>query len=115
MATTSPRERVSVPRQPDDYSREAAEMRREFLREQTGVSLEHVGSYSFAPSPLPGNIEHFTGVAQVPIGIAGPLLVDGEHAEGEFYVPMATAEGTLVVMVVTFESGRWAKRAKLTS
>src|SRR3954447_3558613 len=96
MATTSPRERVSVPRQPDDYSREAAEMRREFLREQTGVSLEHVGSYSFDPSPLPGNIERFTGVAQVPIGIAGPLLVDGEHAEGEFYVPMATAEGTLV-------------------
>ena len=45
---------------------------------------------------LPGNIEHFTGVAQVPIGIAGPLLVDGEHAQGEFYVPLATAEGTLV-------------------
>src|SRR5213083_2051993 len=96
MATTSPRERVSVPRQPDDYSREAAEMRREFLRERTGASLEHVGSYSFDPSPLPGNIEHFTGVAQVPLGIAGPLLVDGEHAQGEFYVPMATAEGTLV-------------------
>ena len=45
---------------------------------------------------LPGNIEHFIGVAQVPIGIAGPLLVNGEHAQGEFYVPMATAEGTLV-------------------
>ena len=32
----------------------------------------------------------------MPIGIAGPLLVDGEHAKGEFYVPLATAEGTLV-------------------
>ncbi len=32
----------------------------------------------------------------MPIGLAGPLLVDGEHANGEFYVPMATAEGTLV-------------------
>ena len=32
----------------------------------------------------------------MPIGIAGPLLVDGEHAQGEFYVPMATTEGTLV-------------------
>ena len=48
------------------------------------------------PSILPGNIEHFTGVAQVPIGIAGPLLVNGEHAQGEFYVPLATTEGTLV-------------------
>jgi hydroxymethylglutaryl-CoA reductase (NADPH) len=45
---------------------------------------------------LRGNVEHFTGVAQVPIGIAGPLLIDGEHAKGQFYVPLATAEGTLV-------------------
>src|SRR3954470_2353317 len=96
MATTSPRERVSVPRQPDDYSRDAAAMRREFLRERAGASLEHVGAYSFDPSGLPGNVEQFIGVAQVPLGIAGPLLVDGEHAQGEFYVPMATAEGTLV-------------------
>jgi len=48
---------------------------------------------SFDPELLPGNIEHF---AQVPIGIAGPLLVDGEDAQGEFYVPLATTEGTLV-------------------
>jgi hydroxymethylglutaryl-CoA reductase len=27
-------------------------------------------------------------------GSAGPLLVHGEHAQGEFYVPLATAEGT---------------------
>ena len=96
MASTTPRDRVSVPRQSDDYTREAAEARRDFLGEQVGATLEHVGSYSFDPSVLPGNIEHFTGVAQVPLGIAGPLLVDGEHAQGEFYVPMATAEGTLV-------------------
>ncbi|MBI5105888.1 MAG: hydroxymethylglutaryl-CoA reductase [Solirubrobacterales bacterium] len=60
------------------------------------LHTDHVGSYSFDPGVLPGNIEHFTGVAQVPIGVAGPLLVDGEHAQGEFYVPLATAEGTLV-------------------
>ena len=48
------------------------------------------------PAVLPGNVENFVGVAQVPIGLAGPLLVDGEHAKGEFYVPLATAEGTLV-------------------
>ena len=30
----------------------------------------------------------------VPIGFAGPMLVNGEHAKGEFYVPIAT-EGTL--------------------
>jgi hydroxymethylglutaryl-CoA reductase (NADPH) len=29
-------------------------------------------------------VENFTGVARVPIGFAGPLLVDGEDAQGEF-------------------------------
>ncbi len=86
-----------IPRDPDDdYTAEAAARRRAFVREQTGASLDHVGAHSFDPSVLPGNVEHFTGVAQVPIGLAGPLLVDGEHARGEFYVPLATTEGTLV-------------------
>jgi hydroxymethylglutaryl-CoA reductase (NADPH) len=86
-----------IPRDPDnDYTREAADSRRDFVREQTGADLEHISSYSFDPAEGAGNIEHFVGVAQVPLGVAGPLLVDGEHAQGEFYVPMATAEGTLV-------------------
>ena len=86
-----------IPRDPEnDYTPEAAAARREFLTERTGTSLEHVGASSFDPAILPGNVENFIGVAQVPIGLAGPLLVDGEHANGEFYVPMATAEGTLV-------------------
>ncbi|HNG55999.1 MAG TPA: hydroxymethylglutaryl-CoA reductase [Solirubrobacterales bacterium] len=86
-----------IPRDPEnDYSREAAEARRDLVREQTGAELEHVGSYSFDPAVLPGNIENFIGVAQMPVGLAGPLLIDGEHAQGEFYVPMATTEGTLV-------------------
>ena len=87
----------SIPRdRENDYTPAAAQARRDFLAEQTGAALEHVGSYSFDPAVAQGNVEHFTGVAQVPIGVAGPLLVHGEHAQGEFYVPLATAEGTLV-------------------
>jgi len=87
----------SIPRdRENDYTPEAAQRRRAFLADQTGVELEHVGSYSFDPALAQGNVEHFTGVAQVPIGVAGPLLVDGEHAQGSFYVPLATAEGTLI-------------------
>jgi hydroxymethylglutaryl-CoA reductase (NADPH) len=97
MSAGETRDRVPVPRdRDDDYTREAARARQEFAHEQTGTSLEHVSSYSFDPSILTGNVEHFVGVAQVPIGLAGPLLVNGEHAQGEFYVPLATAEGTLV-------------------
>lgn len=88
---------AKIPRNKDnDYTREAAEARREFAKEQTSAELKHVGKYSFEPSVLPGNIENFIGAAQVPIGLAGPLLVNGEYAKGEFFVPLATTEGTLV-------------------
>ncbi len=94
MTDASPR----IPRRKgaDDYTAEAAAARRAFAQEQTGAALEHVGSFSTDPGELPGNVENFMGVAQVPIGLAGPLLVDGEHAKGEFWVPLATVEGTLV-------------------
>ena len=88
---------MSIPRSADnDYTREAADQRRAFAEEHTSAQLDHVSRYSFDPSETAGNIENFVGVAQVPLGLAGPMVVHGEHAEGEFYVPMATAEGTLV-------------------
>ena len=94
---TGERPAGAVPRDPeDDYSQEVIRARQEFVRQQTGVELEHINRFSFEPRVTQGNIEHFTGVAQVPLGIAGPLLVHGGHAEGEFYVPLATSEGTLV-------------------
>src|SRR3954452_254298 len=94
-ATTTTTTRI--PRDADnDYSRDAARTRLDFVRERTGAGMDHVGSYSFDPGVLPGNVEHFMGVAQVPLGVAGPLLVNGEHAQGEFLVAMATTEGTLV-------------------
>lgn len=80
----------------NDYTREMAENRRQFLKERTRCEMKHAGAYSFDPAMLPGNIENFIGVAQVPLGIAGPLVVNGEYAKGEFYIPLATTEGTLV-------------------
>ena len=86
-----------LPRSKDnDYTREMAEKRRLFIKQETGVDLDHVGQFSFDPAVTGGNIEHFTGVAQVPIGIAGPVKIKGEYAKGDFYIPMATSEGTLV-------------------
>lgn len=87
-----------------------AATRRQFVKEKTGAEMNHVGTFSIEPDTLPGNIEHFTGVAQVPIGLAGPLIIEGVDAHGEFYVPMATTEGTLVAsynrgMRLTAESG----------
>jgi hydroxymethylglutaryl-CoA reductase (NADPH) len=89
--------RVVIPRsKTDDYDEEIIKIRQKFVEDYTGKKLEHISQYSFDPHIAAGNCEHFTGVAQVPIGFAGPMLVNGEHAQGEFLIPMATAEGTLV-------------------
>ncbi len=88
--TTIPRDRV------DDYSDEAIRARQEFVQAFSGEKMEHLPHYSFDPHTTQGNIENFTGVAQIPIGFAGPVTINGEHAKGDFIVPMATTEGTLV-------------------
>ncbi|MEP1447411.1 MAG: hydroxymethylglutaryl-CoA reductase [Paraglaciecola sp.] len=80
----------------NDHSHEWAEKRRQFLTEKTGATLDNTGHYSVDPGQLPGNVENFIGVVQLPVGIAGPIQINGEHANGLFYVPLATTEGTLV-------------------
>ncbi|REL26569.1 hydroxymethylglutaryl-CoA reductase [Thalassotalea euphylliae] len=86
-----------IPRSSEnDYTDEMAQVRRDFIHQQTGATLEHTGNYSIGTDVLPGNIENFIGVVQMPVGVAGPVQIDGEYAQGEFYIPLATTEGTLV-------------------
>ena len=80
----------------NDHTREMATQRAAFIEAMSGTKLDTISSYTIDPAVTHGNIENFVGTAQVPIGIAGPLLMDGEHAQGNFYIPMATTEGTLV-------------------
>jgi len=42
------------------------------------------------------NIENFIGTAKVPVGVIGPVRVNGVNANGDFFVPMATSEAALV-------------------
>lgn len=42
------------------------------------------------------NIENFIGTAKVPVGVAGPLRVNGLFAQGDYYVPLAITEAALV-------------------
>lgn len=86
-----------IPRDKEnDYTAEMMAARRDFVAEKTGESLSLVGQSGIDPSVLSGNVEHAVGAAQVPIGVAGPLHIKGDHVDGEVYVPMATSEGTLV-------------------
>ena len=80
----------------DNYSRGIIRKRQKFVEKFSGAKLKHVTKYSIDPKGTQGNVENFTGVAQIPLGVAGPLTVNGEHAKGDFLVPLATSEGTLV-------------------
>lgn len=86
-----------VPRFADHgYGEAELELRRRFLEERTGARLEHVARHSMPGESMRGNIENPIGAAQVPLGVAGPLVVNGEHARSTFYVPLATTEGAML-------------------
>jgi len=42
------------------------------------------------------NIENYVGTMRLPVGVIGPLRVNGIFAKGDFYVPLATSEAALV-------------------
>jgi hydroxymethylglutaryl-CoA reductase (NADPH) len=79
---------------------EAALVRRLWLEKSLGVSLSSLASTILDFQELYGrNIENPIGAVQLPVGVAGPLRVEGDYARGEFYVPLATSEGALVASV----------------
>lgn len=53
------------------------------------ADVENMESYS-------RNIENFIGVTRLPLGLAGPLRVNGLFANGDYYLPLATTEAALV-------------------
>ena len=99
LGATSAEERPVPPRVPGlrEWSAEAHGRRVEFI-EEMGVEVPHLTGRAPQPAPatMRGSIENFIGFAQVPVGLVGPLRVNGIHASGDFYVPLATSEGALV-------------------
>ncbi|MGV8144157.1 MAG: hydroxymethylglutaryl-CoA reductase (NADPH) [Methanothermobacter sp.] len=81
-------------------TQEAVDIRRKFIEEKYKVQLENISHYSLdMEEALKKNIENPIGTIQIPVGLAGPLKLNGEHAQGDFYVPLATSEGALVASV----------------
>lgn len=75
-------------------------IRREYIEEETKTSLPTIGSFTISPdSAVARNIENMIGCVQVPLGVAGPLLVNGAYATGDFWIPLATTEGALVASI----------------
>ncbi|MDP3066736.1 MAG: hydroxymethylglutaryl-CoA reductase (NADPH) [Methanobacteriaceae archaeon] len=89
--------------QVEDYTKdpeEATLVRRMFVKEISGTELTHLSHYSLdMGEALKRNIENPIGTIQIPVGITGPLTINGKYAQGDFYVPLATSEGALVASV----------------
>lgn len=73
--------------------------RRKAVEKFTGALLSQSGNCSFDPILAEKNVENMIGCTQVPLGFIGPLKVNGDHAQGDFLVPMATTEGALLASV----------------
>ena len=93
---------------PSGYSESQVSKRREIIAEKTGalVGINETNS----AEEMQGIIENHIGFLSIPIGIASPLSINGSYAQGHFYVPLCTVEGTLVAsmtrgMLATSRSG----------
>jgi NADP-dependent 3-hydroxy-3-methylglutaryl-CoA reductase len=78
------------------YTEAARQERMEWLRRHSGRELIAAGAPRLDPRKLTGNIENFVGSVELPVGVAGPLLFDGDQARGYIVAPLATTEGSLV-------------------
>lgn len=79
-----------------DYLSSFVKKRRTWIESKTGTQLKHVTFFPEDSSKLSRNVENLIGSTSIPLGIAGPIRVRGRYANGLFYVPMATTQGTLV-------------------
>lgn len=92
-----------------------AVIRRLYFEDIKGISLSSIGSTIIDFEEVVGrNIENPIGAVQIPLGVAGPLKIVGEHVHGDFYIPLATTEGALVASIsrgakaITLSGGAFA-------
>ncbi|MBP5700294.1 MAG: hydroxymethylglutaryl-CoA reductase (NADPH) [Methanobrevibacter sp.] len=83
-----------------ESAKEALDIRREFIERHSDCKLEKIADYTLDMElAFAKNIENPIGTVQIPIGVAGPLRVNGEYAKDDFFVPLATSEGALLASV----------------
>ncbi|MDD4457033.1 MAG: hydroxymethylglutaryl-CoA reductase [Syntrophotalea acetylenica] len=68
------------------------------ILEGQGIRFEYLTGRKRVEDPgvFQSHIENYIGIAQLPVGAIGPLRINGVHAHGDFYVPLATSEGALI-------------------
>ena len=79
--------------------RSDVDARRKAVESLTETKLENIASYPFDPQAAAKNVENMIGVVQIPLGFAGPVLVNGDSAVGPYIIPLATTEGALIASI----------------
>lgn len=79
---------------------ETISLRKKFIESIFNIDLSHISNYSIDMNEAnKKNIENPIGTIQIPLGLAGPVKINGEHAQGNFYIPLATTEGALIASI----------------
>jgi len=79
---------------------DAIRVRREYIEQETNNQFENIGIFSIdVERVVKRNCENMIGAIQVPLGVAGPVLVNGGYATGSYWLPLATTEGALIASV----------------
>lgn len=85
-----------IPRGPETFGEQLDERWR-VLHSAQDARAELLDTRTVDQAPLyAGHIENFIGTVKVPVGVIGPVRVNGTHAQGDYYVPLATTEAALV-------------------
>lgn len=79
----------------------SATERRKALEKVVKKELSHIGNFSFDEKTVSTkNCENLIGTTQIPLGVAGPLVIQNSESKIQsYYIPLATTEGALVASI----------------
>ena len=69
-----------------------------FLEKELGVTLTDIQK-GREENEAAIHCENRIGFVHIPLGVAGPIQIMGQHIKGSYHIPLATTEGALVASV----------------
>ncbi|OGK20142.1 hypothetical protein A3C23_01415 [Candidatus Roizmanbacteria bacterium RIFCSPHIGHO2_02_FULL_37_13b] len=72
--------------------------RKEFLEKELAINLKDIASV-LIDDEKDVHCENLIGAISLPLGVAGPINIQGKYINGDYFLPLATSEGALVASV----------------